>query len=331
VSANRPGPPAIALDHVVDRCRCYPGETVTFYTRVSVLAPLPGFALQVGLPPELRPQPAAPGAQAGGLQPELVVLADASYLLWNVEHHVAAGTTFEFQVAATAAQTPHDLVLVSEARMRPAGPLPAVPSFSETAEVVVRAMGRYMRFLPRIFQEQDELMGRFVMLFESFWGPIEQQVDHLADYFDPLLAPADLLPWLAAWIDLVLDERWPEAMRRRLMRSAVGLYRRRGTRRGLQEYLELYTGARVKLSEHGANNFVLGPQARLGPAVALGTLNRPHSFTVTVYLPAAEVAPAGAPPEALARALAVRQRMIETIIEAEKPAHASYSLRLETL
>jgi len=63
--------------------------------------------------------------------------------------------------------------------------------------------------------------------------------------------------------------------------------------------------------------------------VALGTLNMPHTFTVTVYLPPADRV--GATAAERQRYEADRRRMIETIIEAEKPAHTSYNLRLEAL
>jgi phage tail-like protein len=167
------------------------------------------------------------------------------------------------------------------------------------------------------------------MLFESFLAPIEEQIDNVSYYFDPAFTPLRLLPWLATWVDLALDDHWPEAKRRQLLKAAVSLYRKRGTRRGLQEYLEIYTGAQVQISEHGARNMRLGPEARLGPGTALGTLNMPHTFTVTVYLPP----PDGVGPSAAERDRyeADRRRMIENIIEAEKPAHTSYTLRLEAL
>jgi len=187
---------------------------------------------------------------------------------------------------------------------------------TETVTVAVFAKGRYLRHLPALY-ERDELMGRFLMLFESFWDPIEGQIDQLPHYFDPRTAPPDLLPWLAAWLDLVLDERWPESKRRQLLQSAVHLYRRRGTRDGLVDYLEIYTGARPQIVEHRAENFVLGPEARLGQGIAIGRRNAPHTFTVKMELPTL--------PKAEAES---RRRMIEQIIEAEKPAHTAYLLDL---
>jgi phage tail-like protein len=201
---------------------------------------------------------------------------------------------------------------------------------SETATISVESKGAYIRFLPGIYAEQDEFMARYLMLFESFWAPIEQQIDAIPHYVDPEFTPAQLLPWLASWVDLTLDERWPEEKRRRLLASAVSLYRKRGTRLGLQEYLEIYTGAKVRVTEHGAHNFRLGQGARLGPGVALGTINKPHTFTVTAYMPA-EPDEDKLPPEERTRLEAQRRRMLETIIEAEKPAHTSYALRIEVL
>jgi phage tail-like protein len=325
VRAARPAPLEVA--HVASAYRRYPGERVTFFTRVQALAALSGFSAQISLPSGLVPDGRRASAGHGDRLPEVVLLAGNRYLIWTVERHVSPGEVFEYEVDAVVRPTPADLYLESQAIVTPGGP-ETPGAVVETVSIAVPARGRYLQYLPRVYQEQDELMGRFLMLFESFWAPIDAQTDHLAYYFDPEFTPSALLPWLATWVDLALDERWPEDKRRRLLSKAVSLYRKRGTRRGLQEYLEIYTGARVQISEHGANNFRLGPDARLGLGVALGTLNMPHTFTVTVFLPAE---PAAAAPAERTRLEAERRHMIEAIIEAEKPAHTSYNLRLESV
>jgi phage tail-like protein len=323
-----PRPSPLEVAHVASAYRRYPGERLILFTRIQALAAVNGFSAQVSLPPGLAVSDRRASANHGDTPPETVVVDDNRYLIWNVERHIQPSEVFEYELEATVRPTQVDLVLESQAIVTPGGP-EAPRQVVETVSIAVPAKGRYLQYLPRVYQEQDELMGRFLMLFESFWAPIDTQTDLLAYYFDPEFTPSELLPWLATWVDLALDERWSEDKRRRLLSKAVSLYRKRGTRRGLQEYLEIYTGARVQISEHGANNFRLGPEARLGPGVALGTLNMPHTFTVTVFLPAGETA-ADTPAER-ARAEAERRRMIEAIIEAEKPAHTSYSLRLETV
>ncbi len=328
-AARRDLPPApLLVSHVAGNLRRYPGETVTLYTRVEVVAAGAGFTVQISVPAGLRLGEYRASASHNDTPPDLVVVDESRYLRWTVARSVAAGEVFDYELDAVVLPTLVDLSLESQALVSLGGPDDS-GAVLETVEIMVPAKGSYLQHMPRVYQEQDELMGRFLMLFESFWRPIEAQIDNFPYYFDPEFTPTELLPWLATWVDLTLDERWPEEKRRRLLSSAVALYRMRGTRRGLQEYLEIYTGARVQISEHGANNFTLGPHARLGLGVALGTLNMPHTFTVTAFLPAAESA--GLTSTERARLDVERRRMIELIIEAEKPAHTSYNLRLESI
>ena len=329
LAVRQPNPQPLTLDHVASTGRCYVGESVTIFTQVVARERLPGFALQVSVPPGFASATYQAARNADTAEPDLVFSEDGRFLVWNVSRTVTKGEKFQYQMEVVARPSEHDVTWVSQARARSTGSSDSDPSAVESVEILVVAQGRYIRYLPRIYQEQDELMGRYLMLFESFLAPIESQIDNLPYYFDPAFTPTKLLPWLATWVDLTLDDHWPEAKRRQLLKRAVSLYRKRGTRRGLQEYLEIYTGAQVQISEHGARNLLLGPEARLGPGVALGTLNMPHTFTVTVYLPPAEgVAGTAAERE---RYENDRRRMIETIIEAEKPAHTSYTLRLEAM
>ena len=127
-------------------------------------------------------------------------------------------------------------------------------------------------------------------------------MDHLHYYFDARLAPPDLLLWLASWVGLVLDERWPEARRRELIRKAVELYQWRGTRRGLAEMLQLYSGVEVEIQEPG----VTGGKASIPKESAF-------MFRVRVKPPPGQT---------------VSREMLEAIINMEKPAHAGYVLEV---
>ena len=329
-AARQPAAAPLEVSHVADFYRRYPGETVTLYTRVDVRAPIPGFVARISLADGLAPGAHRASANHGEALPEMVVVGGARYMTWTEGRALRAGERYEYQVEAKILPAVQNLTLESQAVAITRGADGKLASATDSVEIAVSAKGRYLKHLPRLYQEQDELMGRFVMLFESFWAPIEGQIDGIPNYLDPQLIPSELLPWLASWVDLTLDERWPEEKRRQLLRSAVALYRRRGTRRGLQEYLEIYTGGKVKITERGAYSLRLGPQTRLGPGVALGSLNSPHSFTVTVFLPA-DAQDTAVDPAARARHEAERRRMVETIIEAEKPAHTSYTLHIETV
>ncbi len=317
----------LAVAHVADQYRRYPGEVVTFYTRVDVAPSLPGFTLRVVLPAGVGLTDYQ--ALDSPSLPRITLHEGANNLIWRVERQADDATSYEYRVAARVAPVDGDRVLESRAVATAEGEGAPSLQATEWAAVTVPAQGRYLDHLPAIYRE-DELMGRFLMLFESFWAPIDRQIESLPFYFDPRMTPPELLPWLASWIDLVLDERWPVGKRRRLLRAAAALYRKRGTRQGLEEYLEIYTGTKPQIVEHRAHNFRLGREARLGPGIALGRGNEPHTFTVVLRLP-----PLGAKEDGdgdrgeRARLELARRRRIEAIIEAEKPAHAGYTLRIE--
>jgi phage tail-like protein len=138
------------------------------------------------------------------------------------------------------------------------------------------------------------------LIFEHLLTPLDRQIENLHYYLDPRLAPPDFLPWLASWLGLVLDERWPEGQRRELIRSAVELYEWRGTRRGLSEFVRLYTGYTPEIVEPSVGK---KPQA-----------DQAHRFVVRVKT---------AEPDH------VNRELLMSIIDLEKPAHAGY--RLEVL
>jgi phage tail-like protein len=319
---------ALTIAHAADFYRRYPGETIRFYTRVEVHEDLADLTLKIGLPPGMVLEGYGAPQHQAFVSPEIEVGLDYRRLVWQVGQKVTAGSCYEYQAEVRVACAGPDLVLESRAAASAKTSDEKAVAAEETVSVAVQAKGRYLKHLPALYQE-DDLMGRFLMLFESFWDPIEQQLDHIPFYFDPKMTTPDFLNWLASWIDLVLDERWPEEKRRRLISAAASLYRKRGTKRGLEEYLEIYTGEKPQIIEHRAENFRLGPKARLGPGIALGSHNLPHTFDVILYLPPIPLTEEGE--EERIRQEQLHRRTIEAIIEAGKPAHTSYTLHLEPL
>jgi phage tail-like protein len=172
------------------------------------------------------------------------------------------------------------------------------------------AVSSYLQYLPAPYQ-LDPFVGRFLLIFESVLGPIERTIDNLAHYFDPRLAPPALLPWLASWVGIELDENWPLERQRLLVLWAVRLYGLRGTRRGLREHLRLYTGRTPMILEN-FDGMRVGHDAQLGVSTRIGPdAPRPHSVAVTVFGDAA-----------------TDERVVRQIIEFQKPAHVAYTLEI---
>ncbi len=151
-----------------------------------------------------------------------------------------------------------------------------------------------LKYLPGSYAD-DDFMGGFLKIFETVWAPLDRQIDQLYAYFDPLLTSAEFLPWLGTWVDLVLDENWPEARRRDLIQNAADLYRRRGTAGALRDYLAIYLGIPPQIVEDGPDG-------------------DPYHFTVRFKLENPD---------------SFDQDRIRRIIEEEKPAHTVYTLILE--
>ena len=160
--------------------------------------------------------------------------------------------------------------------------------------------GRYLRYLPGIYHN-DDLLDRFLRGCEDVLGPIERMIGDLEHYVDPRLAPEELLPWLAFWVGLTLDPRWPTERKRAMILEAAALYPWRGTRRGLRRAIQLVTGHEPEIIE---------PQLQ---SRGRKRAEYWHLFQVVLRVP---------DPAAVDRAL------VEATIEAQKPAHTAYLLEI---
>ncbi len=110
----------------------------------------------------------------------------------------------------------------------------------------------YLRYLPAVYQEDQasrDFLERFLSLFETFLTNFEEQIDHIVRYFDAGFVSGDLLRWLASWLAVAVDENWTDEKLRELIKQAPELYKKRGTREGIEEIIKLYTGSKPFIIE----------------------------------------------------------------------------------
>lgn len=171
--------------------------------------------------------------------------------------------------------------------------------------------------LPRVFRRTlrpgNPLSG-LLEVMEALHQPSEDVLDRLDVFFDPGRAPDAFVPFLARWVDLerLFDEP-PDKRRgavltteplstglgrlRQLISAAVFLSQWRGTATGLLAFLEIATG--MKGFEIHEN--VPTEEGRV------------RAFHVRVRAPAAA---------------APHRRLIQRIIEQEKPAYVTFELEV---
>jgi phage tail-like protein len=104
---------------------------------------------------------------------------------------------------------------------------------------------------PRTGRTRDSFTERFVTALDTVLAPVFVTLDNLPAYFDPEVAPADFLDWLAGWVGIEPAETWPESRRRRIVASATHLYGLRGTAQGIAELVEIFTGVTPEIEENG--------------------------------------------------------------------------------
>ncbi len=198
------------------------------------------------------------------------------------------------------------------------------PIYESNFELNVRPRSIYTTFLPVVYQEVDYI-HRFITIFEQAFEPVVNSFSSMWAHLDPLTAPQALLPFLAHWVDWPIDAQLDLTHQRRLIRRAVEIYRCRGTRKGLRFYLHLYTGLpldeqidreedkSISITEPFGQGCVLG-LAYVGEDAVLGG-GKPYHFDVRLRTQPNNP---------------IDEQLVRRIIDREKPAFCSYSLRIET-
>ncbi len=302
------------LSLAVDYQNRYSGETVRYYIRFQV-PEQKGAALQLSLPKVMDVESYELPAETSQELPAILEREQEQVIRVPFGSDFTPGEWYQVEIQVRIDTFPMDQYLVADANLVTAD---AQTLASESIQVSVFGKGKYLGYLPEIYYG-DDFTSRFLMLFESFWKPVSQQIDQVSYYFDPDLTPPEFVPWLASWLGLPVDPALPIERVRTLLKNAMMLYQYRGTYRALKTYLEIYTAGEVEIEEQRAKNFILGKDSALGVDVALGTENTPNSIIVQLRLPESEL-------ERNQYSEDMYYRKITEVIRTMVPAHTSIRL-----
>lgn len=140
----------------------------------------------------------------------------------------------------------------------------------------------WMADLPELYRRKmghDSFLDRYLAIFQSLYDDISWQLKEFVNRLDPAVAGADLLNWIASWMDVEEPRMWTERQLRYLLAHIMEFYEARGTGRGIEMFVKLYTGEAP---------FVIEWQDWEGVADSSGRLLRslyeddPNSVTVLV-------------------------------------------------
>jgi phage tail-like protein len=135
-----------------------------------------------------------------------------------------------------------------------------------------------LSMLPAIFSTDAggrDFNERLLSLFDAMRDEIKNEIRLLGSVIDPRTTDAatkrDFLDWLGTWFDMELYRAWPVKRRRAVIAHAGELFRRRGTARGIERFVELALGREIVIVESFVDrHWWFAGRAPLGCSVLFG-------------------------------------------------------------
>jgi len=127
-------------------------------------------------------------------------------------------------------------------------PLPSPHPLAETLPSILRA---------------DAFASSLADSFDGLLAPAILALDTLVDYLDPQLTPEDMLPWLAQWHGISVDESAAHTLHRDDLDLARTVNPLRGTRRSLELVIEATLGVPAEVTESGVAAWTFTPGGEL--------------------------------------------------------------------
>lgn len=215
------------------------------------------------------------------------------------------------------------------------------PMNESRIDAIHPAAKQLLDYLPAIYHETDDpnqtsFLALYLRAFERilFGGAVlksedsaedpseiiepglEEEIAQIPSLFDPWQTPEEFLPWLANWAALSFHPDLSVERRRNLLAHIIPLYRIRGTRKYMEDVLELCLDTFVLVTDADIPEFQLGHHSTIGVDTYLDG-GPPHFFSVRLIAPRLNE-------YQKEEQMAIAHAMLSLA----KPAHTSYELAL---
>lgn len=101
----------------------------------------------------------------------------------------------------------------------------------------------FVDYLPQIYRggtDKNTFLARFISIFQSIYVDFEDRIDRMPMMFDPQKVDSEFLEWLTDWFLIKNSYIWSEEKLRDLLRKCVTIYKKKGTKKALQQMIEMY-------------------------------------------------------------------------------------------
>lgn len=141
----------------------------------------------------------------------------------------------------------------------------------------------WISYLPEVYRSEDKnmFMERFLAIYQTMYEELNRKIKEVPYLLDIDDTDREFLVWLAKWLDIAESYVWSKEQLRALLKNAVRLYKIRGTRQAVIEFVKLYTnGAEPYIVE----NFQVKQYENQKNQVLLDRLygDNPYQFQVIV-------------------------------------------------
>ena len=98
----------------------------------------------------------------------------------------------------------------------------------------------FMQTFPEIYQERGSFFHRYMSIFSSLYGEVQEEIDNVTQWIDPDTAPEQLLFMYLDWLGLRLEgELLQGEVLRKLLKEVFHLNSIKGTKQALKQLIQL--------------------------------------------------------------------------------------------